>query len=158
MGYRSNSAAATGGAAKPASLNRIGDDWRSELDLAAAERTNLLLVGTCVVSVLLEMLRLDLHNEAILSWRPGEPLELPTAARAATFIIHDIDQLTASDQQGLLRWLNETAGRVRVISTSHTPLWPRVKSGAFDDGLYYRLNIVYVDVSAPQLPPQLAGE
>ena len=148
MGYRSNSVAATGGAAKAVSGKRVDDDWRSELELAAAQRTNLLLVGTCVVSVLLEMLGLDLHNEAILSWRPGEPLELPSAGRAATFIIHDVDRLTRTDQQELLGWLSQTAGKIRVISTAHMPLWPQVTGGSFDENLYYRLNVVYVDLAA----------
>jgi transcriptional regulator of acetoin/glycerol metabolism len=33
-----------------------------------------------------------------------------------------------------------------VISTSTTPVMPRVQSGAFLDMLYYRLNTVCVDV------------
>jgi transcriptional regulator of acetoin/glycerol metabolism len=44
--------------------------------------------------------------------------------------------------------LDETAGKIRVVSTTPVPLWSRVKPGSFSDVLYYRLNTVYVDVTA----------
>jgi transcriptional regulator of acetoin/glycerol metabolism len=46
----------------------------------------------------------------------------------------------------MLEWLDQTASRIRVVSTSRTSLWPLLKSGAFDDALYYRLNTVCVDI------------
>jgi len=42
--------------------------------------------------------------------------------------------------------LDQTAGRIQVVSTSAVSLWPRMKAGAFNDVLYYRLNTVCVDV------------
>jgi transcriptional regulator of acetoin/glycerol metabolism len=47
----------------------------------------------------------------------------------------------------LLPELDETAGRIRVVSTTAVPLFPRVKTGAFEDFLYYRLNTVCVNVA-----------
>jgi hypothetical protein len=106
------------------------------------------MVGAGAIAVLLEMLGLELLNERILSWHPGEPLMLPSPRHAATFIIHDVDQLTPDQQGELLQWLDQAADRWRVISTSAEPLWPRVKTGAFDETLYYRLNVIYVDLAA----------
>jgi hypothetical protein len=128
--------------------NGTKDAWRAEIAMAASVRVNLLLVGIGAVPVLLEMLEGDLQNEAILSWRPGEFLELPSPGRPATFILHDVHELAASDQQELVRWLEQAAGCIRVISTTEEPLWPRVNAGSFDESLYYRLNMVYVDMRA----------
>jgi hypothetical protein len=150
MGCQSNAADATAGGAASVPLIGSNDDWRAELAMAATVRVNLLLVGTGAVPVLLEMLEKDLQTEAILSWRPGEQLELPTPGRPATFILHDVHELAASDQAELVRWLDEAAGWIRVIGTSEEPLWPHVKSGSFDETLYYRLNTVYVDMRARQ--------
>jgi transcriptional regulator of acetoin/glycerol metabolism len=81
-----------------------------------------------------------------VTWRPGQPLELPAAGRATTLILHDVNQLTIAAQEAVLRWLDLSAGRIWVVSTSTEPLWPQVESGAFSDTLYYRLNIVCVRV------------
>ena len=48
--------------------------------------------------------------------------------------------------QRVLDWFDQTAGRIRVVSTTRTSLWPLLKSGAFNDALYYRLNTVCVDI------------
>jgi hypothetical protein len=125
------------------------DAWRLELKMAALQRTNLMLAGAGAVPVLLDMLGLELLNERVLSWHPGEPLDLPSHRRVATFILHDVDQLTPADQQALLQWLDLAAGRIRVISTTEEPLWARVTRGEFDEALYYRLNVVYLDLGAP---------
>jgi transcriptional regulator of acetoin/glycerol metabolism len=56
--------------------------------------------------------------------------------------------LRLQEQIRLLEWLALAAGRTQVISTSVAPLFPRVQAGSFIDTLYYRLNTVYVDVTA----------
>jgi DNA-binding NtrC family response regulator len=63
-------------------------------------------------------------------------------------VLHDVNELTGNDQHDVLRWLDETAGRIRVVSASAVPLWPQVNSGAFNDVLYYRLNTVCVGLAA----------
>jgi hypothetical protein len=146
MGYPFHAAGGSGGSATPGVVTRIRQEWRLELQIAGAQRTNLLLVGNGAIQVLLEMLGLELLNERILSWHPGEPLTLPSPRHAASFIIHDVDQLSTDQQSELLEWLDQAAGRVRVISTTSAPLWPRVKNGSFHETLYYRLNVLYVDL------------
>ena len=153
MENRSNAFAADGGAASANSVLQIREDWRlareahKDLQVAGMPRTNMLLAGTSgAIRIVLEMLWLELR-EPILKWRPGQRLDLPSPGRAKTLILHDVDELTFDDQHRVLRWLDETAGQVRVVSTTTTSLWPRVKTGAFSDVLYYRLNTVYVDVT-----------
>ena len=127
---------------------RLAREAHHELQILGMNRTNLLLVGTAgAIRIVLGMLWLDLH-EPILRWQPGQQLELPPAGRAATLVLHDVNELTDDDQHNVLRWLDETAGRIRVVSTSVVPLWPRVESGAFNDVLYYRLNTVCLGVAA----------
>ena len=105
-------------------------------------------MGTAgAIRIVLGMLWLDLR-EPILRWRPGQRLELPLPGRAATLVLQDVNELTDDDQHDVLRWLDETAGRIRVVSTTAVPLWPRVKAGAFNDVLYYRLNTVCVGTAA----------
>jgi hypothetical protein len=154
MENRSNALAADGGTSRTNPVLQIREDWRlareaqKDLQIAGMPHTNLLLAGHAgAIRIVLEMLWLDLR-EPILKWRPGQRLELPLSGSAATLILHDVDALTSDDQRRVLRWLDETAGQIRVVSTTAAALWPRVKAGAFSDVLYYRLNTVYVDVRA----------
>lgn len=142
----------TGGAAGASTVLQIREEWRlareahKDLQVAGMPRTNLLLVGSPgAVRIVMEMLWLELR-EPILTWRPGQPLDLPTPGRASTLVLHDVSDLTKHDQQRVLDWLDETASRIRVVSTTRTSLWPQLKSGAFDETLYYRLNTVCVDI------------
>ena len=152
MENRSN-AFATDGGASVNSVLQIREDWRlareahKDLQVAGMPRTNLLLAGNGgAIRIVLEMLWLELR-EPILKWRPGQRLDLPSPGRASTLILYDVDTLSLDDQHRVLRWLDETAGQIRIVSTSTKALWPRVKSGVFSDVLYYRLNTVYVDVT-----------
>ena len=115
--------------------------------LRGMPRVNLLLMGVdSVIQEALEIGLLDLH-EPIATWRPGEPLVLPTVARAGTMILHDVGALSIDDQRRLLQWLDWAAGRTQVVSTTPGRLLPRVESGRFLDTLYYRLNTICLDVS-----------
>jgi hypothetical protein len=142
----------TGGAAGASTVLQIREEWRlareahKDLQVVGMPGTNLLLVGAPgAVRIVMEMLWLELR-EPILTWRPGQTLDLPTPGRASTLVLHDVNELTADEQRCVLDWLDQTGGRIRVVSTSKTSLWPQLKSGTFDDALYYRLNIVCVDI------------
>jgi hypothetical protein len=152
MENHSNAVTAAGGTAAVNSVLRIREErrfarqTRKDLQIGGTPRTNLLLLGTSDgIGIVLEMLRLE-HREPILQWQPGQPLELPLPGNAATLVLHDVSALTSSDQDRVLRWLDQAARQVRVVSTAAEPLWPKVKSGAFNDMLYYRLNTVSVDL------------
>ncbi len=131
----------------------LPEDWRLarathlSLSLLGMPRVNLLLIGIDdgVWSVL-ETLALNLR-EPIITWSSGKRLVLPQSARPRTLILHNVGALACDDQQHLLEWLDRTAGRVQVVSTTSAPLLPRVRTGAFDQALYYRLNTICVDVT-----------
>jgi hypothetical protein len=120
---------------------------REECRLARSARVNLLVVHSQGdLRNLLEWLKLDLQ-EPIVTWRAGDRLVLPPVAWARTMILQDVGALGHTDQLSLIDWLERAAGRTQVVSTSSTPLWPRIQAGAFIDSLYYRLNTVCVDVA-----------
>jgi hypothetical protein len=109
-------------------------------------RVNWLLIGgDGAIRSLLEMVPLD---SLIVTWRPGEPLALPTTPRGGTVLLHDVDRLTNDEQRHLLEWLERPARRARVVSTTSTRLLPHVRAGAFLETLYYNLNTICVDVTA----------
>ena len=153
MEIRSNALVAAGVGAVASPILPSLESWRlareahRDLQIVGTQRANLLLVGTGgTIRNVLEMLWLQLQ-EPILSWHPGQRLELPSPGRAATLILHDVSELTSDDQLRVVRWLDRAGGRIRIISTSAVALWPRVEAGTFNDVLYYRLNTVYVDVA-----------
>jgi Sigma-54 interaction domain len=134
--------------------SKLPDHWRMaraahvDLLLMGMPRVNLLLIAPDgVVRFVLESLLLDLH-EPIAQWRPGERLALPAADDSGTLVLHEASSLTPDDQLRLLDWLEQADGRTQVVSTSSTPLLPRVHAGTFIDTLYYRLNTVCVDVTS----------
>ena len=132
--------------------SNLPDHWRMaraahvDLLLMGMPRVNLLLIAPeGVVRFVLESLLLDLQ-EPIARWRPGERLALPSTDEGGTLVLHEAGTLGPDDQLRLLDWLERAEGRTQVVSTSSTPLLPRVHAGGFADTLYYRLNTVCVDV------------
>lgn len=150
MGLRSNASAGRGTAR--ASLvpptretQALSPEILDDLEMVRLKRINLLVVGDQhATTAALDKLRLESHD-GIVVWRPGQPLDLPPPGKT-TLVLHDVDQLTVAAQDTVLRWLDQGAGRIWVVSTSASPLWPHVDSGTFSDVLYYRLNIVCVHI------------
>ncbi len=131
--------------------SNLSPETLDDLSMVRLKRTNLLVVGDrAATDMVLDELRLTLRD-AIVNWRPGQPLDLPPPGRTTTLILHDVDQLTVAAQGAVLRWLDQSAGRIWVVSTAAEPLWPQVESGVFSDVLYYRLNIVCVRVPSDDL-------
>jgi hypothetical protein len=118
-----------------------------DLQLMRMPRVNLLLMGPDnviqnVLNALLPNLRASIRY-----WCPGEPLVLPLGAQPGSLILRDVGALTPEDQIRLLVWLESTAGRTQVVSTTSSPLLAQVEAGAFLDTLYYRLNTMCVNVT-----------
>jgi hypothetical protein len=119
---------------------------RRDLQVGSMPRTNVLVVGNPEATrIVVDMLRLDLRGP-VVRWRAGQPLDLPSPARAATLVLENVTRLTTDEQFQVLRWLDDVRGRIRVVSTTNVPIWPRVQVGVFNEVLYYRLNIVFVDM------------
>ena len=66
---------------------------------------------------------------------------------ARTLILLDLEALDASGQQQLIAWMNEPRNAdTQIVSLAGAPLSPLVKTHAFDAGLYYRLNVIYLEM------------
>jgi len=68
--------------------------------------------------------------------------------RPATLVVRSVSALDRDQQQALLAWLDAPGNRMQVISTTTDPLYPLVSRGAFLANLYYRLNVLLLDVAA----------
>ena len=131
---------------KPPVRERDGD-----LVLKKAPRSNLLLIGDGTrVSKVLDIILPSLR-EPITVWLPGIHLVLPPNAQSGTLILREVGALELRDQHRLHRWIERVQSGTRgtqIVSTSQASLLSRVNRGAFLDTLYYRLNTVYIDVTA----------
>jgi hypothetical protein len=121
---------------------------RRDLQVGSMPRTNVLVVGNPdATRIVVDMLRLDLRGP-VVKWRAGQPLDLPTTpGRAATLVLENVSELNLEEQLRLLRWFDDMRGQTRVVSTTSVPLWPQVQVGGFNEILYYRLNVVFVDIT-----------
>ena len=129
------------------------EDWR----LALAVNSNLMKIGKPGVNLLitgldgpiqkmLELLKAN-RRDSVATWSPGHPLVLPSDERTEMMILHDVGALPHDDQHRLLEWLDVARGRTLVVSTTPESLLPRVQAGEFIDALYYRLNILFIEVT-----------
>ena len=111
-----------------------------DIDNFATSHANCLLIGPdpLVDDALTQLRPYFKYPPAIISVR--HRLDLPSPSRAATFVLRNVDALTASQQSAVVSWLQSAPGRVQVVSTAPTPLWPAVQDKSFLASLYYRLN------------------
>jgi DNA-binding NtrC family response regulator len=65
-----------------------------------------------------------------------------------TLVLRDVDCLKPVEQVQLLEWLQQNDFALQVVASTSVPLLPRVATGAFLDSLYYRLNVLYLDLAA----------
>jgi transcriptional regulator with GAF, ATPase, and Fis domain len=110
-----------------------------------AGKPNLLLVGSdlaidAAIHGLSTSLAVPLHSCVL----PG-PLALPKASNGV-LLLRDVAALDGAQQRELLRWLDEHNRCTQVVSATTAQLLPLVERGAFDKGLYYRLNTVLEEV------------
>lgn len=118
------------------------DDWA----LLRTVQANALLIGppTAIAESLSELkgiLRPPVHT-----WAPATRVPLPDGA-CGTLIVQNVGALDSAQQVALLEWLNGRREPVQVLSTSDAHIWPLVEHGAFEQSLYYRLNVMYVDLT-----------
>jgi transcriptional regulator of aromatic amino acid metabolism len=135
-------------------FSQLPDDWRlaraahEDLRRMGMPRVNLLFVGVAGMTRNVVGMLLRDREEPTVSWSPGERLLLPPVARGGTVILHEVGALSPQDQLRLLDWLEHAVSRAQVISTTSASLLPQVKSGAFVETLFYRLNTVCLDLTA----------
>jgi len=136
------------------SVTRHRENWRAaravqaDLHNMGMPRVNLMLTGSSgVLENVIEALLPDLRGP-IGRWCPGEELVLPPAGRVGTLILQEVGSLPLQDQGRLYEWLNQSASRTQVVSTTSISLLHHLEDGRFMDWLYYRLNIMCLDVNA----------
>jgi sigma-54-interacting transcriptional regulator len=114
------------------------DEWRA----IRASTANVLAIGARSA--------IDRFLEALL------PLLVPPVNTCAgvfrepargSLILRDVERLSPADQQQLLDWL-QFSQSIRVVSTASLPLFELVGRGAFQEVLYYRLNVITVTVGS----------
>jgi Sigma-54 interaction domain len=124
-------------------------------DLARLASVNLLVLGADDVLAQRIASLLPYLVTPILVRHRGESLRLPpTSLAAGTLLVYDVATLTFQEQHALNQWLSARTGRARVVSTASESLLPMVEAGAFNDGLYYRLNVVTIDLRSSVAPQQ----
>lgn len=84
-----------------------------------------------------------------LAERGGEP---PRSRRPSIVLLQEVQALSLSEQAEVDDRLAELrAGRraagLRFIASSSTPLFQKVQEGAFDERLFYRLNVIHMVVA-----------
>jgi transcriptional regulator of aromatic amino acid metabolism len=108
--------------------------------------TNMLLIGIDGGSR--DLVEASLVGLGLVSrWEPGDQLVLPPVDDTGTLILHEVGSLGHDDQVRLLAWLDQSAGRTRVVSTASASLFARVEAGFFLEKLYYRLNTVSLNLA-----------
>lgn len=137
----------------PVAAARLIEAWR----LAQRAHVNLLVMGVprferrlkaaAGMRHFVEALLPDMPKP-LASWSPGERLILPPVGSVQTLILHDVGLLGPSDQMRVLDWSECTEGDTRIVSTTPDSLLPRIRSGQFLASLYYRLNIICVNLAA----------
>jgi len=117
-----------------------GDDW----SLLEAAHPNVLVVGPhdatrTFVLTIAPWLQAPVRRVAC-----DTVLSLPAAA--GTLVLEDVDLLPDEEQQALLHWLEITQRIPQLISVTTDPLYHRVQTGTFLGTLYYRLNMIRLQV------------
>ena len=118
-----------------------------EWGAARFARANVLLVASDgLAEKIVDSLRPD-FCEPIEVWDPASRLVLPPIGSTGTLILQDVGAMPHDDQRRLCDWLEVTAGRTRVVSTTRQPLFPLLEAGTFVETLYYRLNVLCFQVT-----------
>lgn len=86
----------------------------------------------------------------VLAFTPREPSQTH-ADRASIVLLQEVHALSPNEQAQFEDRLEEMRRSprppVRFIASSSAPLFERVREGAFDERLYYRLNVIHMIVA-----------
>ena len=125
-------------------LNPLNQEW----EWLRAAHPNVLVVGAeAAVVDILHGLRPNCR-QPVGTCESGSFLVLPPPSRPCALILRDVGNLTPEGQRRLMEWLDDdTRDRIQVIATNAAALWPQVKDGSFTEALYYRLNVIYIDLT-----------
>jgi Sigma-54 interaction domain len=113
----------------------------NEVELSAIRRShpNVLLIGhkdsnERALSDLLSSCRTPVYER-------NPEFEMPIVG-GGTFVLRGIELLSLPRQRILHEWFTRACGRIQVVSLASPQLFQLVSTGAFHEGLFYRLNVV----------------
>jgi|KBSMisStandDraft_5_1062788.scaffolds.fasta_scaffold11977_8 hypothetical protein len=120
--------------------------WHATESLLLRTRRHNVLIEGPVEATGAALLQMQPHIPEPIVWKPPQaPLELP-GSKPSALILENIAALSAEEQARLLAWLGCHRTHTRVVSTTDRPLFAFVTRGDFDERLYYRLNVVLLQV------------
>jgi hypothetical protein len=111
-------------------------------------RHNVLLAGApSALDAMLASITPHLE-EPIRMFNAATGTVLPTQG---TLVLTEIGDLNAAQQLRLLAWMDGAGreGHVQIVSTTSRPIMPLMERAAFRAELYYRLNVVRIDLDQP---------
>jgi sigma-54-interacting transcriptional regulator len=127
----------------------LPSDLRAEKDALIRAHHNLLLVGTSTATNEMLVAMRPYFRKPVQQYRPriGAPVPQPSEG---TLILLEVARLDLKQQTQLLRWLDQfhEGSHVQVVSTTCKPLFSLVETGAFFPALYYRLNVMRIELTA----------
>ena len=131
---------------EPSELQSTSIPSMAEWSSICASRHNVLLEGplACTEAVL-HLLKPYLDKPLMLN-RSGAPLEL-RSSKGGALVMRDIGSFSGAEQDRILAWLDDPTSRAQVVCTTAEPLFPLVERGLFDATLYYRLNILLLQLT-----------
>jgi hypothetical protein len=116
-------------------------EWRSP-------RHNVLIEGSEPATLAVLRLLEPHLPEPVIRKRRGSPLQLPDGDIGA-LILEEVSDLSGDEQARLLAWIDGRA-QTQIVSATERPLFARVMRGFFDASLYYRLNVIVVELGRRQ--------
>ena len=140
--------------AYPAEAARLARAAAEELFVMGIPQLNLLLTGRNDAVQLLLRTLLGHVRKPVTTWSPREPFVLPAIEHPGTLVLREVSALSIQQQRRLLEWSDEGRRNPQVISTTSAPLLPLVRAGTFNETLYYRLNTVFIDLTASEATRQ----
>ena len=112
-------------------------EWRSP-------QHNVLLEGPAAsTDAVLRLLAPHLRGPVMWKTR-AVPFDVP-AGDIGALILQDVDGLSTQEQSRLLTWVDASPD-VQIVSTTAYRLFALVARGRFDAALYYRLNVILLNV------------
>lgn len=73
-----------------------------------------------------------------------------------TLVLPDVDRCDAVQQAQLFDWLHQLDRRTQIISMTEQSLFSLVERGEFRTDLYYRLNIIRIEIPSRTMPKPAA--
>ena len=80
-------------------------------------------------------------------WEPGIRFRAPRHHKGS-LVLRDIAKLTPDEQIEALDWMDTAMGSGQTVALSPAPIFPLIAAGRFNVNLYYRVNMLRLDLDA----------